>query len=345
MPFLKAPVSVFDPAVPFKLIPAAEPGIDSFFAPTLITSELYKRLPLLPEVARAELDLSSGMRIRVPEVEIGVKVGSIRIDRVRALVVDGGAHDILLGSDILEKVFTLGRSAERDQRASDDVHVSTGRKDDPSSLGLEIFPVQPPLALQKFEDLLKYQRWIYNILLVSSGEVKASRSNVTEVIESDAHIPDGLRLDLAWVDSGSIWLTLKSGSLKTLGYLASLFETGASAKLAQELAEAKSAETRADLDQGARDATIRRMNDEQEMLSAENVRKTYDSWRQEVRSRLSFFDELTNQLDDPQVVAELKRKKAAAIARIAEQELLPIVRNFPLPFEVGDKLLLPSPKK
>ena len=85
-------------------------------------------------------------------------------------------------------------------------------------------------------------------LIVASGEVQVdglSASEVQEVIEDDSGA-DNLALQ-ACIESGSIWMSMKSGSQSALKYLGSLFETGASARLAEQLANAQTAEANAQI--------------------------------------------------------------------------------------------------
>jgi hypothetical protein len=98
-------------------------------------------------------------------------------------------------------VFTIGRNNDRDQRASGGAHVSTARKDDPTGLALEIFPIRALIELHKFEQLLRNQRRLYNILLIARGEVPVSVTALSRAIEDDVGIPQDLCLQLAWVDS------------------------------------------------------------------------------------------------------------------------------------------------
>jgi hypothetical protein len=339
MPEISVDVSVYDPALPFKTFRAEEPTLDTWHEFVLITAKLRSMIPHVATLGEETLRLSGGMSMKVPKIEIGLQIGSIRIEAVQAVVVDEGFHDILLGSKVLDQVFTIGGNTDRDQRTSGEAHVSTARKDDPTGLALELFPVRAPIELRKFERLLKYQRRLYNILLVARGEVTLTVDALDRAIEDDAGIPEHLCLQLAWVDSGSIWVTLKSGSMLALRQLAEIFQTGASAKLAHDL-DSGGAEPPSGVDQTTRDRIAREIDKERQSLQADNLAATYEQWRNEVRLRLSFYDELLGHLEDPEIVRELKRLKSEAIIQIANQELLPVVRNIPRPFDPPDTKFL-----
>ncbi len=85
---------------------------------------------------------------------------------------------------------------------------------------------------------------------------------------------------------------------------------------------------------------------EQDKLKAENIRATYETWRDELRSQLSFLDELVEHARDRTVVERLKEHKNRAILQMAEQQMVPIVRNVPGSFVSyhDDVPRLPPPK-
>lgn len=79
------------------------------------------------------------------------------------------------------------------------------------------------------------------------------------------------------------------------------------------------------------------------MLRAENISKTYETWRNEINARVKFMDQLIGQIQDEAIRAELLRKKDEAIRELAEQQLLPLVRNIPhSPGPPNGTLFLPS---
>ena len=334
-------VRVYDPAYPFRLIDAYEPGVDTWYDNAVITRSLRERMSEIPEIGETTLNLSSGMYVKVPLIEIGIQVGSIRIENVQAAVVEEGSYDLLIGKDVLGKVFTVGQESSG---AETKARVSSDIKDDPEALSIELYPMHPPVSLKSFEKVIQYERWLYNIYLISSGVVKLeSKWMIDKILSDDYSIPEELQLKLTWIDTGSIWLTLKSSSQKALKYVASLFETGVSAKLAQQMAESQKAESEAKVQEATRAATVEKMIAEQNRLKAENISQTYEAWRNEIRQNLKFMDELIEQLGDEEAKGILKERKTQAILELAEQQVLPIVRNVPRPYQPQEGLFLLPP--
>ena len=333
-------VRIYDPALPFQTVKCNDPGIDTWHDTCLLTKKALSKLPHIAEKGRKGLKLSGGMSIEVPYVEIGLQVGSLRIAAIEALIVEHGYHDLLLGSVALENALNVGRNKD------EGVRVTSASKDDVTALSMELYPVQPPLELRRFEQMIRGQRQLHNVGLIATGELKMpSLEKLSAIIDDDETIPESLRLRLTWIDTGSIWLTLKSGSEKTLKYVASMFQKGASAKLAQEVADAKKNETEAKISDATREATINRILSEQEELKAENISKTYDHWRNETRKRIEFFDEVLKKVSDKSAAEALKAKRDQALITLAEQQLMPIVRNVPQPYEPPEGVrLLPPPR-
>ena len=138
---------------------------------------------------------------------------------------------------------------------------------------------------------------------------------------------------------------MKSGSLKTLKRISSIFDTSASAKLAQQIADSKKAENEAHISQQTRDATAAKIVEEEEMLKYSNIKKSYDVWRREAKARIKFLDEMIDSVESNEMAKELRKRKDEAILALVDQELLPMVQNIPKPREALDGIvLLPSPE-
>ena len=347
-----ARVWVFDPVVPFKKFAAHDPGIDTWHESVLITKELRAKIPHLTHTGYRRLQLSGGMSMSVPSVEVGLQIGKIQLPKISALVVDQGVHEVLLGRAIFQQIFSEREDRHTGEEASTEpeepFRYSSKTKDDPSALSVEIYPVETPFAMHRFEKTIRSQRVIYNVALVASGEVQVdglSASEVQEVIEDDSGVPDNLALQVSCIESGSIWMSMKSGSQSALKYLGSLFETGASARLAEQLANAQTAEANAQISEATRNDVAAQIRAEQEKLRVENIQQTYEVWSSELRSQLSFLDELIEHASDEAVVSKVKDLKNQAILQMADQQMVPIVRNVPGSFVSNDLdvLALPPP--
>lgn len=340
MPSINLRVEVFDPAVPFDTHEANYPTIDTWHEMSLITKELRDKLPYVTEIEIGRLSLPGGMSMQVPIVEIGIKIGTIKIKSFKFLVVDEGLHDILLGAELIKNCFELGAPGK------EATSVVSPWQEDSESLSLEIFSVSSPFDQVKFERYLVAFRQLYNILLIASGEIDiASVRDVNDLVDDDQEIPKELRLKISWVDSGSIWMGLKSGSMKTLRMMSNIFDASASAKLAQQVADSKKAEDEAYISRETRDATARKITEEQEMHNISNIKKSYDVWRREAKARVKFLDEMIDSVENEEIAGKLRKKKDEAILALVEQELIPMVQNIPKPREALDGvLLLPPPE-
>ena len=58
---------------------------------------------------KSSLMVPGGVTMTVPVVRIGLQIGTIVIDEINALVVDGGYYDVVLGSEIFDHVFRVGQ--------------------------------------------------------------------------------------------------------------------------------------------------------------------------------------------------------------------------------------------
>lgn len=335
MAYLEVPVSICDPVLSSRRVAARRPGVDTWHDHTLIVRHLLDQLGNIGDQETASLSVSGGMEVTVASAEVGLVIGSIVIERLRVLVVDDGAHDVLLGSDIFDHAFSVARPGHSEVRLSSDW------KDDPEALAVELYPVRPPLELQSFIRFLDSQRVLHNIALVASGAVSVGQADAALSFDDDSWIDPDLRLKLTWIDSGSIWVTLKSGSKAALGYVGRFFEKGASARLAQEVAAAQDATNQADINRAVRDATIDRMKAEQDRLRAENLAATHDVWRQEALHQVDWLDELVSRVEDENVRAALKQRRDAAIRQMVDQPVVPIVRNLPREPEARPGFMLP----
>jgi hypothetical protein len=340
--------------MPFKKIKTKDPTIDTWHNNVLITKKLRSKIPHVSDIGEKELRLSGGMLMSVPSVEIGLQIGSIQIPKICALVVDHGYHEILLGSGVFDQIFKerdeQDNGRKTDSKSDDPFRYSSKAKEDPSALSIELYPTKTSFSLHQFENTIKNQRIIYNITLIATKHIQVeglSVSKIDQIIENDEGIPDDLSLKVSSIESGSIWISMKSGCQTALKYLGSLFTTGASAKLAEQLANAKNSEINAEISEETRNEVASQIRTEQEKLKAENIQQTYEIWRKELRAQLVFLDELINQSTNPDVAAKLKDQKNQAILQMAEQQMVPIVRNIPGSYVSIDNNIpaLPSPRK
>lgn len=347
---LDATVWIFDPVMPFEKVRAKDPGIDTWHDQVLISQELRDKLSQVTDAGKQSLNVSGGVRMNVQSVEIGLQIGVVQLPKILALVVDEGIHDLVLGSNVFGQIFKASQASKYLDSTEESVRFTSFEKEDPNALSFELYPVDTPFPIKRLERSLQHQRTLYNIGLIASKEVQVeglSAELIDRVIDDDEGIPENLVLQLSFIDRGSIWVSLKSGSQATLKYLGSLFNTGASAKLSEQLAESKKAEIEVSISEATRNAVANQVISENEKLSAENIRATYETWRDELRSQLSFLDELIEHANDDAVKEQLQRRKNEAILQMADQQMVPVVRNVPgsyLSYDGDDVPKLPEPK-
>jgi len=323
----KVNVTIFDPATPFERIYVRNPGMEAWHDVSLITKQLREKLANISDEGTEDVDLPGGMSLKVPYIHIGAQVGAVRFEKFKALVVDSGNYDFLLGKNLIDALFDL--QTGQDNKTTS---VTSEKKDDPNALSFELYPVQYPFELLNFEKAIKNLRALHNIALIATKNIainEVEQQFIENLITNDDGIPDELRLKVSVIDNGSIWLSLLSGSVAGLKYVATFFERGATAKLSQEVADSQKNEVDATISKETREVTIEKILSENEKLKAENIHATYETFRQECRARLQLFDELIEQVDNPKLKKQIIKQKQDAILEIANLQMVPIVRNVP----------------
>jgi hypothetical protein len=320
-------VTVFDPATPFDRILVNDPGMDTWHDITLITKKLRDKLVNVNDEGVQEVELSGGMYIKIPYVYIGAQVGSVRFEKFEVVVVDDGSYDILLGRNIFDALFKM-----QNEQDTNTVSFTSDTKEDSTALSFELYPVEYPFNLLNLEKVVKNLRVLHNIALIANKSIKVSRIEkqiIENVLLNDGGIPDELRLKVSILDSGSVWISLKSGSIAGLKYVASFFERGAVAKLSQEVADSQKNEVEANISKETREITIEKILSENEKFKAENIHATYETFRKECRARIQFIDEIIEQVDNPQLKEQISKQKQEALLEMANLQMVPIVRNIP----------------
>lgn len=334
MPRLNIEIYVYDPALPFQLHKLDSVGVDTWHEYALLNRKVLEKLKYLKPEKDGVLKLSGGMRMSVPIIEIGLQIGNIKMDNVEALVVDEGSYDVLLGEQAINKIFKIGTPQQKETESKGFLIPSTitsKQKDDPDALSLELYPIKKPFDVRYLENFLRLQRRLYNILLIASGEIEVEdETQLSSIIDDDKMIPEDLRLKVSWIDSGSIWVSLTSGSERVLQLLSTLFEVSATAELEYlKFRTEKQVTGRVEVSQNTRENTLLSILEEQEKLSEEEIENTYNNWRKSVMKRLEFFEELIAQVDREDIRRQLIERKDKAIFEIVHQQLFPVVKNIP----------------
>jgi len=150
MTTIQTEVRVFDPGLPFDQIITTSIDFNTWYDHTIISRDLRAKLPNLQDNGTSLLWLPSGIKISLPTCEIGLQIGSLRVERVAALVADASEHDVIIGSNVFAAVFNV-------DHANEDTGVRTvsTSKDDPTALSIELYPVHMPMPLQHLEIFLR----------------------------------------------------------------------------------------------------------------------------------------------------------------------------------------------
>jgi hypothetical protein len=273
MSVLNIQCQVFDPVRITTLTRAERFIIDTWFSKGLMARSLHERLPGVEVEGIAKLTLSSGMSVDRPLVRVGVQINNIRALPVEFIVVDEGPAPLLLGSDFLELLFSIGRPSVvgiGSPPSPGHASIEPPPKYAPESIGIRLIPEGDSVDTLQLEKFIRAVRKIHNIGVIAnshlhqhedwplqSGKSEAKRRAVRETIEGDRSLSDADTLKIAWVESGSIWLSLKTGSKAAISWLAQIFEKSTDARLRATIAAAASAEEDAAIKEMTRDEIAR----------------------------------------------------------------------------------------
>ena len=338
MAHLQIECSVFDPVRTTTVTTAPSFIIDTWFSYALITQDLFTRLPGIPTLGTGRVDLSSGMSMTRPRVEIGLQIRNVRAMPVQAFVVDNGPADLLLGSDFLRLLFELGNPFEPGKPAAS---LEPPPKRAANSLALRLISPdeQPPLV--DVERFLSAVRRIHNVAVVAETGIhqhqdwplrdreRAKQNAIRQTIRRDSNLSDDQKLRLTWVESGSIWVTLKSGAASGLKWISQLFRLSMDARLQQTMAEAAAADERAQIAKMTRDEIVRARRAEENLRYAKSVAEARDEWRKQILAELDFREALSKRIHDPEARESVQRELDRAVTDLAESKIFGLVEHVP----------------
>jgi hypothetical protein len=284
------------------------------------------------------VEMSSGMSMTRPRVEIGVQIKNVRAMPVQAYVVDDGPADLLLGSDFLRLIFEVGGSF---QPGKPHVTLEPPTKRERTALALRIIGADEQPELIEVERFLSAVRRVHNCAVVAETGLhqhedwprahrdEAKREAIHNTIVSERSLGEQQSLHVAWVESGSIWVTLKSGAVSGLSWLSQLFKTSMDAKLQHTVAEAASAEERARIAQLTRNEIVRARQAEENLRYAKSIGETRDEWRKQVIAEIDFKRALTERIKDPVAREAVQEELDKALADLAESKMVALIEHLP----------------
>lgn len=358
MATLSIECKLFDPVRITTAIRADRFIIDTWFATGLIARSLYEQLSGVEVIGTGKLSLSSGMTVDRPRVRVGLQINNIRAMPIEFFIVDDGPAPLLLGSDFLKLLFSVGQQtvAHAGLSQSADVIIESPGRYAPESVGIRLIPTSDSIDALQLERFLRSIRAIHNIgVLAHSGlhqhddwqdtnREDAKRQAVRRTIETDGSLYDENTLTITWIEAGSIWLSLGSGAKSALSWLSQIFEKSMDARLRATIAAASSAEEEAAIKHMTRDEIARAKNWEQRRLSAKQIKEAREEWRKTVLGEVDFRLKLSEQIHDPVVREEAELAIQKAIAELAASDFMPLIEHIPT-IPAAERDTLPARKQ
>ena len=357
MSMLNAQCQLFDPIRITTMTRVDKFIIDTWFPIGLIARSLYERLPGAEIAGDGRLPLSSGMTVVRPRVQLGLQINNIRALPVEFLVVDDGPAPLLVGSDFLALLFNMGSGATVGPSKaippfiSGQVEIDPPAKYDTESVGVRLTPEKPSVEALQLERFLRATREIHNVAVIANTGLhqhddwpqrerkEAKRNAVRQTIEGDGSLYGENRLTITYVEAGSIWLSLKSGSKAALSWISQIFEKSMDARMRAAMAGAASAEEDRTIKEMTRDEIARAKTWEQRRVASEQIRKTREQWQRTVLREIDFREKLASKIKDNEVRHELELGLEKAIIDLVTSELMPTIEHVPqVPLEERDIL-------
>lgn len=334
---------VFDPINISVAVTSSRFMLDTWHSKGLMLSSFFDKLTGVSPVGKTSVMLSGGMSIERPLVKVGIQIGNIKALPVEFALIDDGVTPVLFGSDFLELVFDIQAKgiAESDQDFDETlVSIDSPAKYDPNSLGIRLIPENQSIDALQLERFLRSVREVHNICLIACDHLhqhgdwpeESTQSKVAAVrstIKSDEGLYDSNTLRISWVENGSIWLSLKSGSKSALSWLSQIFEKSTDARLRKTIAEAASAEEDATIKQLTRDEIARAKAWEQRNNAAKHIKATRKQWHETVLGEIDFRAKLAEKIVDPDIRAEAEKQMDKAISDLVSSNFLPVIENIP----------------
>jgi len=348
MPQYYVPSSIFDPVRFTTSTEVKNFIVDTWYDHGLITQDLYTRLPGLPTLGTGSVAMSSGMKLVRPRVEIGVQINNIRALPISVYVVDEGPADLLLGGDFLKLLFDIRTDVPADAPKAT---IEPPSKREKAALAIRLLSETESFTVTDLERFIGALRTIHNCSVVVERGMfnhadwphnqrdEAIRDAVSQMLLRDAHLVSADRLQITWVESGSIWITVTSGAKSGVAWLSKLFQLTMDAKLEKILAEAVTAKEKAEIARLSRDEIVRAKRAEAKLRTAKAVRKAREEWRDTVLGEIDFHKKISDQVKDDTVRKALLGHYNSAIEELSKSHLYAMIEHEPDDLEVRKYLL------
>ena len=289
--------------------------------------------------------MSSGMSMKRPKVEIGIQINNIRALPISVYVVDNGPADLLLGGDFLRLLFEIGTDKGIDEPKAT---IEPPSKREAKALALRIISGSENMNLSEIELFITALRTIHNCsIIIDRGmhqhgdwNIKdsdsAKRNAVDRTVLRDAYLSENDRLQLKWVESGSLWVTIKSGAKSGMSWLSQLFKLSMDAKLEKTIAEATSAKEKAKIAELSREEIAHAQRAEAQLRSAKAIRQARDEWRKSILEEINFRKSLCEKIQDETVKDTVNGHLDKAVRELAESNLYAMIEHSPDDPEINE---------
>jgi hypothetical protein len=348
MPTYYNDCKVFDPIRFTTSTDVSKFIVDTWYDEGLITQDLYTRLPGLPTLGTGRVDMSSGMSMNRPKVEIGIQINNIRALPISVYIVDNGPADLLLGGDFLKLLFEMGMEREIDAPKAT---IEPPSKREKKALALKLLSGSESMNLSDIETFVTALRAIHNCAIIidrgmhqhSDWNIRdsenAKRKAVERTVLRDAYLSEDDRLQLRWIESGSLWMTIRSGAKSGMSWLSQLFQLSMDAKLEKTIAEATSAKEKAKIAELSRDEIARARRAEAQLRTAKAVRQAKEEWRKALLEEIDFKKTLCNRIQDETVKDAVNGHLEMAVKELAESNLYAMIEHSPDDPEIDEHTL------
>ncbi|MDR0232099.1 MAG: hypothetical protein LBI82_08270 [Dysgonamonadaceae bacterium] len=316
---------IFNPVIPEEKVSVTNIDVYYGYTDVIIKRKLVEQLKTIPELGRELVNLPSGIKIQLPYVEIGIRINSVKFNNLKAFVVEDNYYDLVLGKSAISELFDF-----------ENIQVSNRKKESKELLSIRIHSVDNSYKILNVENFLRESRRLFNVSMIIEGEIEVNTlEDIDNVIDNEIGIPENKKLQLSWIEEGSIWITLKS-TAKSLFSFGKMLVGGKSSILEEKFYEAKKNKIESETLQELLPQIIEERKAEKEKFTAEHRHETNKIWREEMKEQISFLDEMITKTIKPELALKLIEKKNEIIETLCNQNMLPEIINMPDKQMLGD---------
>jgi len=316
---------IFDPVIPEEKVSVTNIEVYDGYTDVLIKKKLVEKLKTVSELGQELVKLPSGIKIQLPYVEIGIRINSIKFNKLKTFIVEDNYYDLILGKSAILELFNL-----------ENIETSNKKKASKELLSIKIHSLDNSYKILNVEKFLRESRRLFNVSMIIEGEIEVNTlEDIDNVIDNEIGIPENKKLQLSWIEEGSIWITLKSAA-KSLFSFGKMIVAGKSSILEEKFYAAKKNKIESETLQELLPRIIEERKAEKEKFTAEHRHETNKIWREEMKEQISFLDEMIAKAIKPELASKLIEKKNEIIETLCNQNMFPEIINMPDKQLLGD---------